>query len=77
MIKYYIILTIVTFTFFIAESKGDIRSIAATPYEIYEQTECNLFGSAILFILLAVLNPLFILCRFIYWIFHVGRNNDR
>ena len=46
------------------------------PHIIYNHTKLNWFGCALISILLILLSHLYVLLAFVYWIFHVGRNNE-
>ena len=70
-LKIYIIFIIVTFISTISE----FDSYAATPQEIYECNNFNMFACILLFLFLLVINPLFCIAKFLYFIFHVGRKN--
>ena len=63
----------VVFIFFITIS--DFGNAAVTPKEIYECSNLNMFACVFLFIIAFVVNPLFYVAHFLYWIFHVGRND--
>lgn len=54
----------------------DFGNAAVTPRQIYECNYMNMFGCVMLFIIFLILDPLFLLAHFIYWIFHVGRKRD-
>ena len=53
----------------------DFGSIAVTPKQIYECNNLNMFACVLLFIIGFISNPLFYVAHFLYWIFHVGRND--
>ena len=53
----------------------DFDNMAVTPKEIYESNDMNMFGCVIVFMFCFILNPLFYIAHFIYWIFHVGRKD--
>ena len=46
----------------------DFDSVADTPKEIYEINDFNMFAAML------VLNPLFYITKFLWWLFHVGRD---
>lgn len=46
---------------------------AITPKEIYECNNFNMFTAWNLFIISLFFNPLYYISKFLYWIFHVGR----
>lgn len=52
----------------------DFDSMAFTPKEIYEINDFNMFAAVILFCIMLVLNPLFSITKFLWWLFHVGRD---
>lgn len=54
----------------------DFKSFACTPKEIYECNNCNMFACVILSIVWFAFNPLLFVVRFLYWIFHVGREDE-
>ena len=58
----------------------DFNSMADTPKELYEINDFNMFAAVILFCIMLVLNPLFYITKFLWWLFHVGRagrSNER
>lgn len=78
MIKYLVIMylcfVIVVFVSIkIEEYNGS--GFAITPKEIYECNNFNMLLSWILFIIVLFLNPLWYISKFLYWIFHVGRED--
>lgn len=68
----YVIWIIVTFSV----TMKDFDNATVTPRQIYEYSYMNIFGCVILFIVLLILDPLFFLARFIYWIFHIGKKRN-
>ena len=52
----------------------DFDSMADTPKELYEINDFNMFAAVILFCIMLVLNPLFYITKFLWWLFHVGRD---
>lgn len=68
---YYIIIIVVLFIAFISE----FDNYAATPQEIYKCTNLNMFACILLFLFLLIINPLFYIAKFLYFIFHVGRKD--
>ncbi len=66
---------IFVFAVFLATIK-DLHNVACTPKQIYEINNLNMFACVLLFLVLVVLNPLFCVVRFLYWIFHIGREED-
>lgn len=53
----------------------DFDNVAITPKQIYECNNLNMFGCVVLFIVSIIINPLFFVAHFLYWIFHVGRKD--
>ena len=53
----------------------DFGDIAITPRQIYECNNLNMFACVLLWIIGFIVNPLFFVAHFLYWIFHVGRND--
>ena len=53
----------------------DFGSFAVTPRQIYECNNLNMFACVLIFIIGFILNPLFYVTHFLYWIFHVRRKN--
>ena len=51
----------------------DFGDIAITPRQIYECNNLNMFACVLIFIIGFILNPLFYVTHFLYWIFHVRR----
>ena len=54
-------------------SLKDFNNMAITPKEIYECTNFNMFACILIFLGGIIINPLFYITHFLYWIFHVGR----
>lgn len=50
-----------------------IFDFTSTPNEIYESSKMNWFGVIVVFILRIILEPIQYACRFLWWLFHVGR----
>ena len=48
---------------------------AHTPIQIYEISNCNMFGAVLLWLLGFVTNPLYYIAVFIWWALHVGRKD--
>lgn len=67
----YVIL--VMFMFFI--SIQDFGNVAVTPRQIYECNNLNMFACVLLFVIGFIINPLFYVSHFLYWLFHVGRKD--
>ena len=53
----------------------DFGDIAITLRQIYECNNLNMFACVLLWIIGFIVNPLFFVAHFLYWIFHVGRND--
>lgn len=54
---------------------SDFYNVAVTPRQIYECTNLNMFACVLIFIIGFIINPLFFVAHFLYWIFHVGRKD--
>mgnify|MGYP007121853225 CR=1 FL=1 len=52
----------------------DFDNVAVTPKEIYECNNFNIFACVIVFIIMFLVNPLFFVAHFLYWLFHVEKN---
>lgn len=52
----------------------DFWNVAVTPKEIYESNDLNMFGCVVIFVIMFLVNPLFFIAHFIYWVFHVGND---
>lgn len=52
----------------------DFDNVAVTPKEIYEYNNFNMFACVIVFIIMFLVNPLFFVAHFLYWLFHVEKN---
>ncbi len=52
----------------------DFENVAVTPKEIYESNDLNMFGCVVIFVIMFLVNPLFFIAHFIYWVFHVGND---
>lgn len=50
-------------------------NVSVTPRQIYECNDLNMFACVLLFLIFIILDPLFLLAHFLYWVFHVGRKN--
>ena len=50
----------------------DFNNVAVTPKEIYECNDFNMFGCIVIFVIMFLVNPLFFIAHFLYWIFHIG-----
>ena len=67
----YIAIIIVTF---LATIK-DFGCYAHTPKQVYEINNCNMFGSFLLWLFGLVINPLYYISVFVWWVLHVGRKD--
>lgn len=72
-IIFYCIITFVIFIGVMLEIHWDIQSFAISPKEISEMEDLNIFGGICLSIVFFIISPWMYFCRFVYWIFHVGR----
>lgn len=52
----------------------DFENVAVTPKEIYESNDLNMFGCVVIFVIMFLVNPLFFIAHFIYWVFHAGND---
>lgn len=52
-----------------------IHDFAHTPQEIYDLNNVNMFGACILWVITFVINPIFYVVYFLWWITHVGRKD--
>lgn len=52
----------------------DFDCFACTPKEIYECNNINMFGAVLIFVVAFLLNPILFILKFLWWIFHVGRD---
>lgn len=52
----------------------NFENVAVTPKEIYESNDLNMFGCVVIFVIMFLVNPLFFIAHFIYWVFHVGND---
>lgn len=69
ILTFYIIFIIVMFF----ATLLDYDNAAVTPRQIYECTNLNIFGCALVFIIAFVIDPLFFILHFIDWVIHFGR----
>ncbi len=53
----------------------DFGCMTMNPKQIYECNNINMFACVCLYIVALILNPLFFLVHFLYWIFHIGRKD--
>lgn len=68
----YLIFIIV---FFLVTIK-DFGNAAVTPKQLYECNNFNMFAAVLLYIVMFVFDPIFFIAHFLYWIFHVGREEE-
>ena len=54
-------------------SLKDFNNVDVTTAAIYECNDLNWLGCIVIFVIALIINPIFFFCHFIYWIFHVGR----
>lgn len=73
MFEVLIAIYIATVIVFFVVSVPDIHDCPSTPRQVYESGNLNMFGSAVVWIIVVILDPLLFVAKFIYWIFHVGR----
>lgn len=64
-----------TVVFFFVTLKN-FDCFAVTPKEIYEINNFNMLAATLLFIVSFLLNPFFYVAKFLWWIFHISRNDD-
>ncbi len=55
----------------------DFENVAVTPKEIYESNDLNMFGCVVIFVVMFLVNPLFFISHFLYWIFHIDMTDDK
>lgn len=55
----------------------DFENVAVTPKEIYESNDLNMFGCVVIFVVMFLVNPLFFIAHFLYWIFHIDMTDDK
>lgn len=68
-------LIIITYMFMSTIDLSD--DIPLTPKQIYDSSEMNMFGCIVVFLFMLVINPLYYIVYFIYWLFHAGREEDQ
>lgn len=68
----YVIVITVTFLSTVWSFKG----LCSTPAELYECNNLNMFGCVFVYIVFVLLDPLLFVVKFLYWIFHTGREVD-
>lgn len=61
--------------FFLVTIK-DFWNAAVTPKQLYECNNFNMFAAVLLYIVVFVFDPIFFIAHFLYWIFHVGREEE-
>lgn len=71
VVAYIFIIVILFFMTF-----DDLHEIPTTPRQIYDESNMNMFGCTIQFLIMLVFNPIFHVVEFIYWIIHVGRKGS-
>ena len=71
--KFLIIYVSIIIGMFIVTIK-DFDNVAVAPKEIYECNNFNIFACVIVFIIMFLVNPLFFVAHFLYWLFHVEKN---
>lgn len=74
MYTFFVIYICIAIAMFCVTIK-DFNNIAVTPKEIYECNDLNMFACVVLFMIMLVFNPLFYIFQFLYWIFHVERED--
>ena len=52
----------------------DFENVAEKKKKIYESNDLNMFGCVVIFVIMFLVNPLFFIAHFIYWVFHVGND---
>lgn len=67
----YVVLIIAIFICTLIDDSYD--DFPSTPKEIYDGGGLNMFGSCVLWLIFFILNPMIFICKFIVWIFTVGR----
>ena len=71
LLIWYLGIVIILFT----STVGNMDDYANTPKDIYESSTFNMFGCTIQFIFMVIFNPILYICKFVYWIFHAGRDD--
>ncbi len=69
-----LIYLIVIVVFFLGTIK-DFWNAAVTPKELYECNNFNMLAALLLYIIVFIFDPFFFILHFLYWIFHVGRED--
>lgn len=54
----------------------DFDSFASTPKQVYDCNNFNMLAAVVVFAIVFLFNPLIFIVKFLWWIFHVGRNED-
>ena len=67
----YISLIIATFI----STINDFGDYDNTPKQIYDNNSCNMFGAVLLWIFGLIVNPLYYIAVFVWWVVHVGRKD--
>ena len=60
---------------FFATGSFRIHEYAKTPKEIYKINNFNMFAAILLWAVTLILNPIFYICTFLYWLMHIGRKD--
>lgn len=68
---------VVIFIALFAGVNFDLYGLAIYSSEIRKMSHLNIFGSILICLLWIIINPLFFVARFLYWITHVKRNDDK
>ncbi len=68
-LRIYVVVIIVVFLSFLPH----FHEMAATPEQLYECNDLNWVGVIILYGFFLVVDPLFFIFRFLYWLTHAGR----
>ena len=73
--KLILLIYVILVVFIFCNTISEFGNALVTPKEIYECSNLNMFACVLLFIIAFIINPLFYVAHFLYWIFHVGRND--
>lgn len=71
LLLYCVVVVVQFIVYIVSEANGN--GFAITPKEIYDCNNCNMIGAWTLFFIFFAINPLYCLYKFLYWIFHFGR----
>lgn len=71
----YICLSIMASIGLLKEFFDDPEEFCLSPRCLYENSEMNICGVLLVFVLLVICVPLYYLVVFLYWITHVGRRD--